>query len=77
MSLAYSQNAAPCRFRGEHPTVVRPASRIPLISGAARQRAGVLCLATARGLRASSRPRLRDSSTRQPAARNPRPRRSS
>jgi len=77
MSLVHSQNAAPCRFRGEHPTVARPASRISLITGAARMRAGIVCMATARGLRASSRPRLRDSNARQPAARNPRPRRSS
>jgi hypothetical protein len=77
MSLAYSQNAAPCRFRGEHPTVTRPASRIPLVTGVARKRAGVLCLATARGMRASSRPRLRDSNARRPAAKSPRPRRSS
>jgi hypothetical protein len=77
MSLVHSQNAAPCRFRGEHPTVARPASRLPLLTSAARTRAGVLCMATPRGIRASSRPRLRDSNTRRPAARNPRPRRSS
>ncbi|MEO8061445.1 MAG: hypothetical protein ABI821_01720 [Pseudomonadota bacterium] len=77
MSLVHSQNAAPCRFRGEHPTVARPASRVPLMTGATRTRAGVLCMSTARGIRASSRPRLRDSNARRPAARNPRPRRSS
>ena len=77
MSLVHGQNAAPCRFRGEHPTVARPASRIPLMTGAARTRTGVLCMATARGMRASSQPRLRDSNARRPAARNPRPRRSS
>ena len=53
MSLVHGQNAAPCRFRGEHPTVARPASRIPLMTAAARTRTGVLCMATARGLRAS------------------------
>jgi hypothetical protein len=77
MSLVHSQNAAPCRFRGEHPTVARPASRIPLTTAVSRTRTGVLCMATARGLRASSRPRLRDSNSRRPATRNPRPRRSS
>jgi hypothetical protein len=77
MSVAHSLNAAPCRFRGEHPTVARPATRLPLVSGVARLRAGALCLATPRGARASSRPRLRDSNTRRPAARNAPPRRSS
>jgi len=77
MSLVHSQNAAPCRFRGEHPTVARPASRIPLMPGTARLRAGAVCLLTARGMRATSRPRLRDSNSRRPAGKNPRPRRTS
>ncbi len=76
MPLAHSQNAAPCRFRGEHPTVTRPATRLPLVSGVARMRAGAWCHATTRGLRASSRPRLRVSA-RRAAARNAPPRRSS
>jgi len=77
MSLVQSQNAAPCRFRGEHPTVVRPATRFPLLSGATRLRAWTMCLATMRGLRASSRPRLRDANLRRPASRIVPPRRSS
>ncbi|HEY6123684.1 MAG TPA: hypothetical protein VIV63_03465 [Steroidobacteraceae bacterium] len=70
MSVAQSQGSAPCRFRGQHPTVARPASRISLVSPAARERAGIWCAATQRGLRASSRPRLRDSRQRRPAAGN-------
>ena len=66
MSVAQNQGSAPCRFRGQHPTVTRPASRISLVSAVNRARAGVMCAATQRGLRASSRPRLRDS--RVPAA---------
>ena len=77
MSLVHSQNAAPCRFRGEHPTVARPATRFPLVTGVTRPRAGALCLATTRGSRATSRPRLRDSNSRRPAARSAPPRRSS
>ncbi len=77
MSVVQSQNAAPCRFRGEHPTVVRAATRFPLVSGATRLRTGALCLATTRGLRASSRPRLRDANLRRPASRLLRPRRPS
>jgi hypothetical protein len=69
MSVAQSQQTAPCRFRGEHPTVTRPASRLPLVGGAGRGRAGAMCLSTRRGLRASSRPRLRDSRARRPASR--------
>ena len=36
MSVAQSQGSAPCRFRGQHPTVARPASRISLVSAVAR-----------------------------------------
>ena len=57
MSVAQSESSAPCRFRGEHPTVVRPASRLPLVREE-RERDGAVCAATQRGLRASSRPRL-------------------
>ena len=67
MSVAQDYGSAPCRFRGQHPTVARPASRISLVSAVGRERAGVLCRSTARGLRASSRPRLRDSRQRRPA----------
>ena len=77
MSVAQSHDSAPCRFRGQHPTVVRPASRIPLVSAAARLRAGMWCDETRRGLRASSRPRLRDSRGRRPAARTAPPRKTS
>jgi hypothetical protein len=70
MSVAQSQGSAPCRFRGQHPTVVRPASRISLVSTMSRTRAGVLCADTQRGLRASSRPRLRDSRVRRQAVNN-------
>jgi hypothetical protein len=77
MSVVHGQNAAPCRFRGEHPTVARPATRLPLIRGVTRMRIGALCLATMRGLRASSRPRLRDANLRRPASRIVPPRRSS
>jgi hypothetical protein len=76
MSLVHGESFAACRFRGEHPTVVRPASRLPLVR-ADRWRIGALCAATPRGLRASSRPRLRDSRYRRPAARNSPPRRTS
>jgi hypothetical protein len=76
MTSALSQGTAPCRFRGEHPTGSRPASRKPLITGEARLRAGAWCASTARGLRASSRPRLRDTRARRPASKNA-PRRSS
>jgi len=76
MSVAQIQGSAPCRFRGEHPTVVRPASRLPLVR-VARERAGAICAATQRGLRASSRPRLRDSRYRRPASKNSPPRRTS
>lgn len=76
MTIALSQGSAPCRFRGEHPTVVRPASRIPLMSAAARGRAGAWCAATHRGLRARSHPRLRDS-RRRPVARTAPPKRTS
>jgi hypothetical protein len=69
MTVALSHQTAPCRFRGEHPTGSRPASRIPLISATARNRVGMLCPATRRGQRASSRPRLRDSNARRPASR--------
>jgi hypothetical protein len=77
MSVVHSQNAAPCRFRGAHPTVVRPATRLPLVRGGMRARLGALCLATTRGLRASNRPRLRDVNLRRPASRIVPPRRSS
>jgi hypothetical protein len=70
MSVAQSQGSAPCRFRGQHPTVVRPASRISLVSGMSRARAGVICAETQRGQRASSRPRLRDSRVRRQAVSN-------
>jgi len=76
MTVALSESYAPCRFRGEHPTVARPASRTPLARGALL-RAGAVCAATQRGLRASARPRLRDSRQRRPAARNAPPRRTS
>lgn len=70
MSVAHAHGSAPCRFRGQHPTVTRPASRISLVSALGRIRAGVLCPGTQRGLRASSRPRLRDARTRHPAIGN-------
>lgn len=76
MSVVHSESFAHCRFRGEHPTVVRPASRLPLVQ-TDRWRVGALCAGTQRGLRASSRPRLRDSRYRRPAARNAPPRRTS
>jgi len=50
--------------------VTRPASRISLVSTVNRARAGVICADTQRGLRASSRPRLRDSRGRRPATSN-------
>jgi len=75
MSVAIEQFSAPCRFRGEHPTVLRPASRTPLIGGPRERRAAV-CAATQRGFRASNRPRLRDSRYRRPATRTA-PRRTS
>jgi hypothetical protein len=75
MSIAISEFTAPCRFRAEHPTVQRPASRLPLFGGA-RQRHAPVCGATQRGLRANSRPRLRDSRYRRPATRTA-PRRTS
>jgi hypothetical protein len=77
MSVAQSHGSASCRFREHHPTVVRPASRITLVSAEGRTRTGHWCAGTQRGLRASSRPRLRDSRSRRPAARNSPPRRSS
>jgi hypothetical protein len=77
MSVAQSHGSGPCRFRGQHPTVARPASRISLVSAQGRERAGVWCAATQRGLRASSRPRLRDSRGRRPASRNAPPRKTS
>jgi len=67
MSVAHAQGNAPCRFRGQHPTVTRPASRISLVSAVNRIRAGMLCAETRRGMRASSRPRLRDSNVRRQA----------
>jgi hypothetical protein len=76
MTVVHSEGIGACRFRGEHPTVIRPASRLPLVR-VDRWRAGALCLATTRGLRASSRPRLRDARYRRPAARNSPPRRTS
>jgi hypothetical protein len=76
MTVASGQTTAPCRFRGEHPTVVRAASRLPLVTGTPRVRAGAWCPGTRRGLRASSRPRLRDSRVRRRASRIA-PRRSS
>jgi len=69
MSDVQSQGGAHCRFRGQHPTVARPASRVSLVRPVARVRAGLWCAATQRGLRASSRPRLRDSRQRRPASR--------
>jgi len=77
MSVAQNQGSAPCRFRGQHPTVTRPASRISLVSAVNRARAGMMCADTQRGLRASSRPRLRDSQVRRPAVSNSPRRRSS
>jgi hypothetical protein len=76
MSVAQSENRAPCRFRGEHPTVVRPASRLPLVRGK-RERNGALCAQTRRGVRASTRQRLRNNRIRRPAASNSPPRRTS
>ena len=76
MSFVQSQSFGPCRFRGEHPTVARPASRTPLMRSA-RTRAGALCAATTRGMRASNRPRLRDTRYRRAAARNSPPKRTS
>jgi hypothetical protein len=76
MSVAQTTNRAPCRFRREHPTVKRPASRLPLIR-AARERAGALCVETRRGVRARNRVRLRDTRYRRPAASNSPPRRTS
>jgi hypothetical protein len=76
MRVATRQITAPCRFRGEHPTVIKAASRLPLVTGISHGRVGALCSATRRGLRASSRPRLRDSRGRRPASRVA-PRRSS
>ena len=73
MSAAQFKNRAPCRFRGEHPTVVRPASRLPLIR-VALERAGALCVET---LRARNRVRQRDTRYRRPAASNSPPRRTS
>jgi hypothetical protein len=70
MSVAQGHGTAPCRFRGQHPTVTRPASRVSLVSAGGRVRAGMLCRSTVRGLRASSRPRLRDSRQRRPAVGN-------
>jgi len=69
MAVATGFTTAPCRFRGEHPTVIKSASRLPLDTGTTRVRAGALCSGTRRGLRASSRPRLRDSRGRRPASR--------
>jgi len=68
MSVVQIEGSAPCRFRGEHPTVVRPASRLPLVHGA-REHAGAMCAATQRGMRASNRPRLRDTRYRRAASR--------
>jgi hypothetical protein len=76
MTTAHYSYHAPCRFRGEHPTVVRPASRLPLVR-ATFTRAGALCVETRRGMRANSRPRLRDTRHRRPAASNSPPRRTS
>jgi hypothetical protein len=76
MSVAQIEGCAPCRFRGEHPTVARPASRLPLVHGV-REHAGAMCAATQRGLRASSRVRLRDTRSRRPASKNWLARRSS
>jgi hypothetical protein len=69
MSDVQAAASAPCRFRGEHPTVVRPASRLPLVRSV-RGHAGALCAATPRGLRASNRPRLRDTRYRRAASKN-------
>jgi len=69
MSVQQIEGGAPCRFRGEHPTVVRPASRVPLVRGV-RQHIGALCAATQRGLRASDRPRLRDTRYRRAASKS-------
>jgi hypothetical protein len=76
MSFVQGHSFGPCRFRGEHPTVIRPASRIPLMRGT-QLRGGALCPGTPRGLRASNRPRARDTRYRRPAARNSPPRRTS
>jgi hypothetical protein len=76
MSFAQAQHLAPCRFRGEHPTVMRPASRLPLLRGS-HDRSGGMCTATRRGLRASHRLRMRDTRYRRPAARNSPPKRTS
>jgi len=69
MSIAQSLGTAPCRFRGHHPTVSRPASRFPLTSAAARERTAVLCTGSRRGLRAGSRVRRGDAHSRRPASR--------
>jgi len=69
MSVVQVEGSSPCRFRGEHPTVVRPASRLPL-ARSVRKHAGALCAATQRGLRASDRPRLRDTRYRRAASKN-------
>jgi len=76
MSVVQIASSSPCRFRGEHPTVVRAASRLPLVRSV-RQHAGALCAATQRGLRASNRPRLRDTRYRRAASKNWPSRRSS
>jgi hypothetical protein len=76
MSIQHSHSVAPCRFRGAHPTVTRPASRIPLMRGR-HERCGAMCADTRRGLRASSRPRLRDTRYRRAASKNAPPRRTS
>jgi hypothetical protein len=69
MTAALNSSNGHCRFRGEHPTVTRPASRIPLVTAAGRERAGAVCSSTHRGRRARSEPRLRDSRGRRPASR--------
>lgn len=76
MPILQSHSLAPCRFRGAHPTVTRPASRTPLTRGE-HDRCGAMCAATRRGLRASSRPRLRDTRYRRPASKIAPPRRTS
>ncbi|HKU89072.1 MAG TPA: hypothetical protein VJP84_04740 [Steroidobacteraceae bacterium] len=76
MPIQQTLSLAPCRFRGAHPTVARPASRTPL-ARVQHERCGAMCAATRRGLRASSRPRLRDTRYRRPASKIAPPRRTS
>ena len=55
MSVAQSQGSAPCRFRGQHPTVTRPASRMSLVSARAA-RAPARCARSTRARPARQQP---------------------